>query len=160
MSSTRSRSAASYARRSSVSETTWARSKSVLATEVTGIPSISARSSGCNAPTEWIVKRGREQRRAPTTVTSMAARSVSQIPDRGCVAVAEDGAFSAGKYGGRPPTLSSDRTNGIDTSMQTPKPSIGDTTPDRRGVDSQRSQLPESYYPVLSTCESADERVK
>jgi len=88
------------------------------------------------------------------------ACGVSQIPDRGCVAVAEDGAFSAGKYGGRPPTLSSDRTNGIDTSMQTPKPSIGDTTPDRRGVDSQRSQLPESYYPVLSTCESADERVK
>jgi hypothetical protein len=71
------RSAASYARHSCWADTTSARSRRVRGTEVIGIPSISARSSGWSSIAEWMVSLGRERRCAPATVTSIALRRVS-----------------------------------------------------------------------------------
>jgi hypothetical protein len=89
-----------------------------------------------------------------------AAVGLPEIPEHGRVAMAEEGALAAGKYGGHPVALAVKRAERVDASVNSPQAPICHPSPDRGRLDPQGSELPHSHHSMLSARKPADDGVE
>ena len=103
----------------------------------------------------------------PATAPSTGSRNVDrrpiglpEIPERSRVAMTEQGALAAGKYGSHPVPLAIEWADRINATVHAPKPAISHTSAGRRSLNPQGGQLPKRHHTVLAGREAADDRVK